>query len=87
MEANFSEGEPLEKVLRVLDERSGSTQVQDVVWGEEPERAECVSRVRYNHGSFVVVPLPVAFVTTTEFCFDSEDRLRSYTTERWGDGP
>lgn len=60
-----------------------------------PSSAQCgtdgppnITRIAiYNAGGVLLLPLPMALVTTTTFCFDRNDKLVAMSTGRWLDGP
>lgn len=53
-----------------------------------PMSKDKFSRVSiYNVGSVPLLPVPMVYVTTTTFCFDNQDKLVAFRTERSFDGP
>jgi hypothetical protein len=54
----------------------------------EPKSMDKFNRISlYHAGSVPLLPLPMGYVTTTTFCFDTQDRLVTFQTKRWFDGP
>jgi hypothetical protein len=41
----------------------------------------------YDAGSVELIPLLTVWVTTTRLCFDNNDRLAAFHTDRWIDAP
>jgi hypothetical protein len=41
----------------------------------------------YNIGGVPLLPFPMGYETSTDFCFDAADRLVAFHTQRWIDAP